>query len=773
MADDDDKLRINPGYPLHQLAKALTGAGGRAAERVRQWQQVIRGLFDGTLRVGSRTPVAFTPVWVTPEVVHGGFATGNFAAGGPLQPHELERLASLARRPKTGERTALNRHFAGDSGRAELEAMLAEGRFRVQVPEEGALLAAAWLTRRGEADRAAKVIATIGPFFDRLRFYPIPHPRPLRSGEDVFVQTAGDSVERLRKKKPQPSVERMNEAIRVWTPLYDRAVALFLETVEGEVPGFRRSDSGELVRGQNGHPVVAGGWPCRRYPEGWRARALKLLDEYRAARSQNQLCRKPEKPKENFARLRGYLEKCAGDPASLAGRDVGMIRKIIASFVTRHGVPGSGELQKTRAEQAHTAARPAHTTLAHLVADRLEQYPQDEGVPDLTGVLAPISGEPLPESIASKAMRCLEAPIGSLIEKRLVPSSEAMARVLPALASRARAAAIRDPELRRVYEAVYLAFRRRRSLLLLDLESQVKLGELPWIAAVEPWIGSDETSREAARGTLKHASVLAIGTFPQTLLPNKLVGEMRTLAAAAGLSLPLVDELACDIFMGAFSGTFLRAAKVAAQLLRGSLYERYFGLPFDRVLALDDVAKNDPGAPTSPGFAALCEELARVTAEERRSVARNGTIIEQAQILTTHNLAALFEELGLAKSLQLGELARRVFQWVCRRQQMKISYWRAQLQMMKNTAYAWRQMLFYLSLAGGAEVSAFATWSAAHLEEQRPDFRSRFEPVLAGLRAAIAGERFGPDGLHAASGGRRFLGWSVGRHWLLPPGNGS
>ena len=28
-------------------------------------------------------------------------------------------------------------------------------------------------------------------------------------------------------------------------------------------------------------------------------------------------------------------------------------------------------------------------------------------------------------------------------------------------------------------------------------------------------------------------------------------------------------------------------------------------------------------------------------------------------------------------------------------------------------------------------------------------------------------ERFGEDGIHAASGGRRFLGWTVGRHWLL------
>src|SRR5687768_13481417 len=110
MTDDDDQLRINPGYPFGQLIKALSGAGERAAERVKQWQQVLGGLLDGSLRVGSRTPIVGTPAWVTLEVVHGGFATGSFAAEGPLQEHEREKLASLSRPANATERAALNLH---------------------------------------------------------------------------------------------------------------------------------------------------------------------------------------------------------------------------------------------------------------------------------------------------------------------------------------------------------------------------------------------------------------------------------------------------------------------------------------------------------------------------------------------------------------------------------------------------------------------------------------------------------------------------------------
>jgi hypothetical protein len=219
MADDDEKPRINAGYPLGQLIKVLSGAGARASERVKQWQQVLAGLFDGTLRVGSRTPVGETPPWVTLEVVHGGFATGNFAAGGALQTHEREKLRSVPQAANGVERTTLNLYFLSDAGRAELEAMLDDGRFRLGVPEEGALLVAAWLLRRGEVDLATKLIVTITPFFDRLRFYPVPHPRPLRIGDGVAVQSAGESVKSLRAKSPQKSVEQMKESIRVWAPL--------------------------------------------------------------------------------------------------------------------------------------------------------------------------------------------------------------------------------------------------------------------------------------------------------------------------------------------------------------------------------------------------------------------------------------------------------------------------------------------------------------------------------------------------------------------------
>jgi hypothetical protein len=296
-----------------------------------------------------------------------------------------------------------------------------------------------------------------------------------------------------------------------------------------------------------------------------------------------------------------------------------------------------------------------------------------------------------------------------------------------------------------------------------DLESQVKLSELPWVAAIDSHRRSGFDDRERATQTLEQTATLALTGFPQQILPNKLLQEVRALAEAAGLKLPIVDEVAADIFMGDFSEKFLRAAQIAAAMLRGSLYERYYGLSYERVLAIDDVRASRFGASSSPAFVRMCNELAGTDVFNRRSVAYNGTIIEQEQILTSHNLATLFRAFGLAETLRprMRELAERCFTWICRSLQRKRDPWKAKLQAVKNAAYAWRQMVFFVSTMSGEERRKFLAWAEEHLAAQRAEFRDRFGPALEGLRSVDAGTTRGAEGVSP------FLGWTTGKHWLL------
>ncbi|NED52077.1 hypothetical protein G3I24_14380, partial [Micromonospora aurantiaca] len=69
---------------------------------------------------------------------------------------------------------------------------------------------------------------------------------------------------------------------------------------------------------------------------------------------------------------------------------------------------------------------------------------------------------------------------------------------------------------------------------------------------------------------------LTLHAFPGTAIPNPMISQLSALARQAGIKVPLVEELAVDIFMGTFTRKFLAAAKMAGDLLEGTLYARYY-----------------------------------------------------------------------------------------------------------------------------------------------------------------------------------------------------
>jgi len=728
-------------------------------------------MLTGSLQPGARVPVAGAPAWATLEVVTGGFATGALLAAGPLQSHEHELLARLSNVAPGTERAALNAYFLTETGLTELGRVLASGAYRINVPEEGALLVVAWLIAHGDAARARALLEEIGPHFSRLRFYPVPDGRSPAFGTVTHLQDVGTTIQQLEAIRPNLRIERQKEAVGVWQPLYDRVVALFAETVEGPLPTRHVSPDGKTR--------VEGGWPCQQYATGWSGRARAVLTDYQRQRAEHTLCKGPDSPKDGFATLRRYLERCAERPEGLSGRDVGRIRAVLAGVITR-GAPGSERMAERSALQAKQASAPSRHLLSRILIGRLARVPHDEGLASLDEALAPVRedessafavpvGTVIPPELARRVRRALDAPLSVLVEEGIIPSAETLARVVPRISAHVRAAGFATPELRQLYAAVYAAFRRRRSLLLLNLQSQVKLEELPWVRAVDRFRTEGDDTRRQARLVLEELVIAALTGFPQQILPNKLLQELRALAAGAGVNVPLVDEIAADIFMGTFSEKFLRAAQAAAGMMEGTLYERYYAIPFGHIRAIEDVTRSRWGTPTSPAFATLCVERAGPSGSGR-TVARNGTIIEQEQILTTHNLAPLFATLGLTERSrpQLEGLASRAFDWICRNLRQTKGGGRSGLRAAKNAAYAWRQAVFFLSVAPEGAVDSFLASARARLGREPDAFRARLEPALAGLARAARGRPVeAPVSAEDPHGARRVLGWTTSKHWLL------
>lgn len=787
---DAEKPVIGGGYPLFQLSKALTTAAQhpdletrqRAQQRAESWARVFEQLVNGNLQVGSRTPLTGIPAWVTLKVLTGGFASGELLAGGQLELHESALLEKLTIASDENARLTLNGHYLTDAGLAELKNLLESGLYEITLPEEGALLVVAWLVGKGEIEAAQHLLDTLGPWLARLRFYPAPSAvaRPL--GSRVCVQTVGETIFKLESLQPNRNILVQKETVCVWTPLYDQMIQLFMETVTRELPSLQCDSDGKWARSASGKFPVQGGWPCQQYPAGWVARATSLLMECDAARETHRFSQLPVRDDGQFALLLGFLQRCVQDPASLQGREVGRIRQILACYLTKRGTPDSASCQALRAKEYQHASAPTYQQIAGILIDRIQPFPKKTGLESPDQVIQRVSdvestnyklpvGIPIPEPLQRKVERCLYDAVEVLVERGLITSADTLARLLPQMTADIRAVGFSDPVLRRLYAAVYAAFRRRRSLLLLNLEHQVRLEELPWVAVLEPFRQTDLAGKDAARQALQEVSLLVLTAFPHAILPNKLLQELRALAKTSELNLPLVEEVAADIFMGQFSGKFLAAAHRAGELLAQSLYATYYELDYQQLPGQEiKIWQRLPflkPESTEKAFAELCARRAGVSLGGWNP-AQNGMIIEQQQILTTQNLAVLFLEFQLARLLgeQLETMAQHCFEWICERLQIKTDRWHARLIQVKNSAYAWRQMLFFLSLLPATDQAKFLSWAENHLEKQTGDFQKRFRPALVGLAFAMRGYSLeSPDAIQA--GARRFLGWSKEKHWLL------
>jgi len=100
---------------------------------------------------------------------------------------------------------------------------------------------------------------------------------------------------------------------------------------------------------------------------------------------------------------------------------------------------------------------------------------------------------------------------------------------------------------------------------------------------------------------------------------------------------------------------------------------------------------------------------------------------------------------------------------------MKIDVWKARLQTVKNAAYAWRQMMFFLAIAPKGRTEAFQLWADEYVGKQPTAFQARFKPAVEGLALAAQGISLPPEQQprEGSAGARRFLGWTTEKHWLL------
>ncbi|MGW8431342.1 hypothetical protein ACWGJ9_09465 [Curtobacterium citreum] len=638
-----------PAYLWGQLSRALNADNDRRMGKV---LDAIAGINAGRIAVGDPVPTKGMPAWVTPEIIRGGFATGHAAASGPLTDSE-QALAAEHGIPAT--RAALFQWALTDAGLTWLQGLLDQQTYQVRLPEQAALLTVAHLLRTGHPTEAAGILDTIRPYADKLQFLPTPLTAPVPDG--VHIATIGDAVTALEQKKPRRQVETQRIANSIWNPFTDELVKLWWDT---------RDDAGTIGR---------------TFPDFWGNQAQDLLDVYAALSDEHDLPSRHRKPGSTVQIL------LTATRATLAGdrTQIHRARTVVGDVVAKRGAPGSETLQTLRRAQQEDAAKPSHAAVAKATADALRPH-ADVLTNTPLDLIAGTPGEHLP-FVRRTVDRARHAPIGQLIHVGIITSAEGLAEVAPQLAGSAIAARYTAPIAGPLAAATFSAFQNRRTVLLLNYQTQVQVTALPWYQALTD---TTETTGSARNSLVRQANTLAkyaIESFPGTVLPNAFLRVIAELYRQADLALPVTYELAADIFMGGFSKNFVDAARIAHDYVAGgryTLYARYYGL--------------SAHAPADTHtFAEEAYRRAGITSYSRwGSNAVAGSIIEQAQILTTHNLALVVHT---GTTIDWETAANAAFIRTVQ-PELYAAQQKHGLRQRKNAAYAWRQVVFYLTMAG-------------------------------------------------------------------------
>jgi len=368
------------------------------------------------------------------------------------------------------------------------------------------------------------------------------------------------------------------------------------------------------------------------------------------------------------------------------------------------------------------------------------------------------AGTVVPRQIARVVRLARSAPLGDLLSDGDVPSAEVLARLVPQVVGAVVSRGF-DDDLGRVVAESYRAFRARRSVLLRNLSSQVRFSELPWVVALDRHRAAESAGVAEGLAVARELAGACLRRFPERIVPNPLVVELEALLADAGVDTPLVPELATDIFEGDFSRRFIEAASRANEVA-GALYQDYFGIRED----LAGVVREAGALRARTTFASLCLRRARALGASDADLwfVANGMVIEQAQILTTHNLAAMVS-IGAIGAEDFGPLARVAFV-EARRGVVgaRAQWWRgdrhAAANTIKNAAYAWRQSVFFLAGARHEEQRELVHWFGAVTSSHSDEQAAALGPAVADLARVLAG---GPRP------SLPFVGWAPGTHPML------
>ena len=644
--------------------------------------KALVGNIDGTFNHGTRNPTKDYPVWVTKEVAHGGFMCGiKFELKN--DENNLDILNNFENLNKYIDLIPyISHNLAG--------------------PEPLIIPTIGLLERNNYIKEAQELRTVITPYLSTLRMYPLQNeilPNPTQPNIFASLEPISKFKSYLLEYKSNINnqiynLNNINKKITLKTQLID----LFKNTIYNcpthnkHICNFTINNN-ELVCGINKLPVINNidccnngcSWPMQNITKEWINQANDIF------RSNNwyeiDLCKRKRGILYNLWNILKHiinnttLNTQTNKLNNLDGKTVIQIRYYLSASVYKKIYNLQDDLNNLNNKL--TQVNELSIDLNKLNTESIDQ--------SLYEILK-LKYNKIPEAI-EKLNKSVEYSLEDLKKLNYIPSSETFVELAQPIEAFLQTIDFDFKENITIEEHLkylnYKAFKNMRSLLLLNLESQLKIMELPHYNTLNTIYKKNRKSSNKLT-LVKIITTNYVKWFGGDLMPNRVVKMLYNLVNEFDSTVGFCEEIACDIFQRRFSKKYDISLNIAKKHMINTLYSNYYNIndlykSSDNLTNLSLQLKNQY-SPSSVNY-----------------IDTNGQQLQASYILTTHN------------SLQIDKFLDTVdFNKVVKQITLKIlthlEPYNIERSVCLTLGHMWRNLMYYLTKLDTVEIANYFVW---------------------------------------------------------------
>ena len=631
---------MSVAYLLNQVKKLASN------EKKNDTKDALIGVLTGKFEVGSRKPDMDYPEWTSKKV-----APGGFYAGIKYELKSDENNVRILNDPKEMLRYSDLIEYIDHN---------LEGPEPTMIPTIG------FLRKNGKIEEANKLEELIRPYVNNIRFYPI--------------------EEELMKEKKKPNVFASLETISNFKEWCRNSYIYKLEAEESLINIYKKNNDfkNKLIKLFRETTIIVNDeeWPMQCVSEEWLEKGRELYNSNKWY-LYDSFKRKRGSLYNLWSILQNIIQQQRIETefpiTRITGKEVRWIKIYLEA---------NKNLKYYNIEHLQSKQQEAQNLLKYLTSIN-EQHLEKMHYEEIKEKYKDVE-----HVVFEKLNKCVLYSLEELKELGYVPSSETFVELAQPMEAFLQTIDFDFKEDITVEEhlkyLLYKSFKNMRSLLLLNLENQLKINEIPQYNVLCKVYKRDSKS---SNSLILSKLLLSYYTewFPGDIMPNRVVKMFYNLLKSEDKNLGLCEEIACDIFQRRFGEKYDTSLNIAKNNMINTLYSEYF--------ELDDIYKN-PLNLTGLSLTLKEKYYGNNNAYWTNS---NGQQIHASMVLTTHNLTQLdrfLDNLDVLKVLRnitfklLNLLGNNTIE------SLECS----------QIGHCWRNFMYYASKCSMCDISKYLNW---------------------------------------------------------------